>query len=291
MHHFAVSLVALAVPLAALPAQAIIAQTSGLVAPARLIDFGSGLYPNFTPVTTQFAGLTVTHARYFTTGVSNNLVGGFLTNDFTGLPNTLRIQFAQPISDVSFVYHQIGQQNPSVMRAMLQNVTMDSFSILWNQSQPNNWFGFTQTAMDELQIDFDADFNLDTLAFNPIGGASCNPFNGTNVNPAGFGCVTLPVLGTTWQGSVATAANTLLTALVYAPAGLGTPVPLFGGELLVDPSLPFIAFTGTTSYSLAIPPQSSWVGTSLVFQAVRLDLVGSSPMFVPLNAMQLIVGL
>ncbi|HZT56727.1 MAG TPA: hypothetical protein VFA35_10900, partial [Burkholderiaceae bacterium] len=104
-------LVAAAALLAApVQSQAIIAQSSGLSNPDAVIDFGANLFPNFTPVTTQFAGVVLTHARYFTTGVSNNLVGGFITNDpAIGNPNTLRIQFVQPITDVSFVYHQIGQ--------------------------------------------------------------------------------------------------------------------------------------------------------------------------------------
>jgi hypothetical protein len=291
MHHLTLaSLLAVALPIATADCQHIIAQPAGLASPARVVDFGASLFPNWTPITTQFAGLSIAHARYFTNNY-NNLVGGFLTNDPVGLPNTLTIRFAQPISDVSFVYHQIGQQNPSVFRAVLQGVTMDSFAMLWNQTQPNNFFGFQQTVMDELQIDFDGDFNLDTLAFNPIGGASCNAFNGTNVNPAGFGCTSLPVLGGTWQASVFNTPSTLLTALVYAEGGFGAPIPLFGGELLLDPSAPWIAFAGTTNYSLAIPADPFWVGTTLHFQAVRLEAVGSALTFVPLNALQVIVGI
>src|SRR5262245_61518630 len=96
------SLFALLVLLASFPAparaQAIIAQSSGLTNPSHVIDFGANLFPNFTPITTQFTGITVTHARYFTTGTSNNLFGGFLTNDFSGSPNTLSIKFASTLS-------------------------------------------------------------------------------------------------------------------------------------------------------------------------------------------------
>jgi hypothetical protein len=94
-------------------------------------------------------------------------MGGFLTNDFgAGLPNTLKIVFASPLSDLSFVYHQIGGGVPSNFRALLGGATVDSFSYLANQSQPNNYFGFTNIQFDELQIDFVGDFNVDTLAFN-----------------------------------------------------------------------------------------------------------------------------
>ena len=139
---------------AVLHAQAIIAQSSGLPNPAHVIDFGANVLPNFTPVSNQFPGITVTHASYFTTGTSNNLMGGFLTNNFAaGNPNTLTIHFASQISALSFVYHQVGQSIPSNFRAMLGATIVDSFSILWNQSSPNNYFGFTNVIFDELQID------------------------------------------------------------------------------------------------------------------------------------------
>jgi hypothetical protein len=109
-------------------AQAIIAQSSGIPNPDHVIDFGAGLYPNFTPITTQFPGITVTHARYYTTGSVNNMVGGFLTNNFSGAPDTLRIQFASPIGDLSFAYHQIGTFAASNFRALLGGVPVYSFS-------------------------------------------------------------------------------------------------------------------------------------------------------------------
>lgn len=273
-------------------AQAVIAQPAGLANPAQVIDFGANVLPNFTPVSTQFAGLVITHASYFTTGVSNNLVGGFLTNNFSaGLPNTLRIQFASPIQDLTFVYHQISTAQPSVIRAVLGGVTVDSFSGTWNQTQTNNYFGFTNTVFDELQIDFVADFNVDTLAFNPAGTtATCVPYNGSGTNPADLSCGSLPQLGTTWTGLVAVNANTLLSALVYAPGGFGAPLPLFGGELLIQPAPSPIAFTGLGSYSLAIPAAPTWAGTALHFQGLRLDLVGGVPTFVPLNALLVTIG-
>ena len=149
-------------------AQAIIAQSAGLSSPDHVVDFGANLYPNFTPISTEFPPLTVTHARYFTTGVSNNLIGGFLTNDFSGAPDTLKVKWAAPISDVSFVYHQIGT-GTSFFRAMLGATVVDSFSIAWDQSSPNNYFGFTNIVFDEIQVDFVGDFNVDTFAFNDAG--------------------------------------------------------------------------------------------------------------------------
>src|SRR5262245_28237892 len=89
----------LAAPAASVRAQAIIAHNSGLPSADHVIDFGANLYPNFTNITTQFTGIAATHTAYFTIGSYNNLVGGFLTSNGSGLPNTLTIKFGTPISD------------------------------------------------------------------------------------------------------------------------------------------------------------------------------------------------
>lgn len=292
MRLLASSLFALVAPLASTPAQAIVAQPSGLEFPGRLIDFGANLFPNGTQLSTQFGGLLITHASYFTAATpNNNVAGGFLGNDASaGPPNTLSIRFAHSISDISFVYHQIGT-GTSVIRARLQGNTVDSISIAWNETSPNNFFGFLETALDELQIDFAGDFRLDSLAFNAIAGASCFYYNGSNVNPAGFGCLTGPILGETWHGHVFNTPNTLLTALVHAPAGLGPPVPLFGGELLLNPAQPLVVIAGAVNYSIPIPADFSLARATFAFQAVRLDLIGGSPTFVPMNAVLLWLGL
>ncbi|HEX5050903.1 MAG TPA: hypothetical protein VFZ65_03945 [Planctomycetota bacterium] len=293
MQLLATSVLAVVATFGSAAAQSILAATSGLLTPARLIDFGAGLFPDATPLSTEFAGLTLSHASYFTAPApNNNVISGFLANDASaGPPDTLRIHFAQTISDVSFVYHQVGASLPSTIRALHQGLTVDSFSVVWNETLPNNFFGFVEIALDEVQIDFVGDFRLDSLAFNPVGGAAWFPFNGNNVNPPSFGCVALPVLGETWQGTIFNTPNTLLTAIAYAPAGLGSPLPLFGGELLLNPAQPLVVMTGTTNYSLAIPAAASWVGTTLALQGLRLELVGGTPSIVPLNAMLLMVGL
>ena len=273
------------------PAQHVIAQTAGLTSPQHVIDFGSGVLPNLTPVSNQFAGITVVHARYFTTGVSNNLVGGFLTNDFgAGSPDTLRIVFSSPIKDLTFVYHQIGTTQPSMIRALLGGVTVDSFSGTWSQFQPNNTFGFLNRHFDELQIDFVSDFNVDTLAFNDSTGAAlCGLHNGSGVNPPDFTCLTPPVIGSTWVGLVAPGPNTVLTFLVYAPLGAAAPSPLFGGELLVNPS-GAIALAGFGGYTMGIPTGTGWLGTVLTFQGFRVDVAGPVTSLVPLNANDLVLG-
>ncbi|MBM3962181.1 MAG: hypothetical protein FJ306_09825 [Planctomycetes bacterium] len=272
-------------------AQAIVAQTAGIPNPTHVFDFGANALPNFTPVSTQFAGLTIAHASYFTTGSINNLVGGFLTNDFTaGPPSTLRIQLAQPVVDASFVFHQVASGTTTTMRALLQGVPVASFTGSWNQAQPNNHFGFANTLLDELRIDFVSDFNFDTLAVRAPASAACAVRNGSGVNPLGFGCLTLPQLGTQWQGTVITQPNTLLSVMALGYGGFGPPLPLFGGELLLDASSPLLTFTGMGSHGFAIPPAPGFLGVSLPLQGARLDLVGGAPAIVLLNGLELIVG-
>jgi hypothetical protein len=285
-----VALVVILVPVASLNAQAIIAQNSGLANPGHVIDFGANLFPNFTPVSTEFPGITVTHARYFTTGVSNNLVGGFLTNNpLVGLPNTLSIAFAIPIHDLTFVYHQIGTTQASVFRAMLGGATVYSFSYLWNQNQPNNYFGFTGITFDELQIDFVGDFNVDTLAYNGAA-ASATIRNGIGINPVEYTASNLPVIGTTWQCSIPTNANTLATIVVLAPGGPHPGFPYLFGEVLVQLTPMPILVTGLGPHSFAIPNVASLAGLPAATQGVRVESVGSTQIIVLLNALDLVLG-
>jgi len=280
-----------ALVVAAAPAQAIIAATTGIPDPARVVDFGANVLPNFAPVTNQFPGVAITNASYFTIGGSSNGIGGgFLTKVLTTTSSTLSLQFGGLVTDASFVYHQVGAGSPTTIRALLGGAVVDSFSGAWSQYQPNNVFGFTNLVFDEIQIDYVIDFNLDNLAFNPVGAARCPSFNGSGVNLAGFLCTALPVLGTTWQGTVATTPNTLLTLLAYAPLGIGAPIPVFGGELLLTPSAGDVLFPGAGSYTLPIPNSSSWTGAQFTFQAVRIDSIGGVPTIVPMNVRTLVLG-
>jgi len=273
-----------------LVAQAYIAQTSGIPNPQQVVTFGANLYANFAPVTNQFPGLTIFHAAYFTTGVSNNLVGGFLTNNFSaGQPNTLRIQFATPITDLSFVYHQISTSQPSVFRAVLAGSTVFSYSYLWNQTSPNNYFGFTNLFFDELQIDFVADFNVDTLAFNQ-GPGTCTIRNGSNVNPIGYVCVTTPSIGTNWQANIAPNANTLTTFLAVAPGGPHPGFPFGAGEVLIQLVPMPILLEGPGGFSFALPNDPGLLGLQAATQGLRVDLVGPTQTIVLLNAIDLVIG-
>ena len=223
------SLVALQAPARA---QAIIAQNSGLASPDHVETFGANLYPNFTPISTQFPPLTITHSRYFTTGSINNLNGGFLTNDFSGAPDTISIKFGGIISDVSLVYHQVGT-GTSNFRAMLAGATVDSFSIAWDQFSPNNYFGFTNIVFDELQLDFVVDFNFDQVAWND---ASSPPVVYCTAKVNSLGCT--PTIGSIGTSSATAGLGFTIRAtnvinnkpglLIYSNTGRAA-VPFSGG--------------------------------------------------------------
>ncbi len=197
--------------------------------------------------------------------------------------------FANPISDLSFVYHQIGTWQPSVFRAMLGTTVVDSFSNLSNQTQPNNYFGFTNIQFDELQIDFVADFNVDTLAFNDAG-ATCRSRNGTGVNPQDFTCTTRPILGQNWLSQIATNPNTIAAFIAFAPGGPHPGFPLLGGEVLVQINPAPVLLGGAGAFSVAIPNGSMWLGYAVATQGLRLDVSGPTQTFVLLNALDLVLG-
>ena len=74
------------------------------------------------------------------------------------------------------------------------------------------------------------------------------------------------------------------------PTGLAAPTPLFGGELLIQTTPAPVAFAGFGSYAMAIPSGIGWLGTVLTFQGFRVDNLGGTPTFVPLNANDLVLG-
>lgn len=275
---------------AAAAAQPIIAQMSGLPNPDRVVDFGANLFPNFTPITNQFSGLRIGHCAYFTTGSVNNLVGGFLTKDSSGPPDTLSIAFAGPIRSLSFVYHQVGSGRPSVFRALLGGSVVSTFTNQSTQSQPNNYFGFTNILFDELQIDYVVDFNLDTLAIVDAA-ASCVTRNGNGINPLAYTCSNQPVIGTTWLAQIARTVNTAGTFLVVAPGGTSPPIPLLNGELLVQPSPPPVVLQVPSSFGLRIPAQTSSIGRVIATQGLRAENVGPTVVAQLLNAIDLRLGL
>lgn len=139
---------------------------SGLSNPDHLVDFGANQFASFTTITDQFSGQGVTFegTRYFTTTSSNNLIGGFLTRENPS--PILRITFTNQAEAATFVYHGIGNLGSSIFQALLHGQIVESFSLVANQSQSNNFYGFSDIIFDEIIVFHQGDFNMDTLAFN-----------------------------------------------------------------------------------------------------------------------------
>jgi len=111
--------------------------------------------------------------------------------------------------------------------------------------------------------------------------ASCVIYNGNNINPVDFTCLTLPVVGSIWQLGAATNSNTQLTILGMSLAPID-PLPLLGGELLIDTGMVAVFF-GPGVYEFAVPP---YAGLPLYLQAARVD----NGVVVILNAIHATVG-
>ncbi len=115
--------------------------------------------------------------------------------------------------------------------------------------------------------------------------ASCAFRNGSGVNPTGFDCVTMPVLGAVWRTEVATVASTVSTGVGLAAAA--AQVPFAGGELLLGTDPPPVFLSGIGSHSVTIPYLGALLGAPLTSQGFRVD---SGPRLVLLNAQDLVVG-
>jgi hypothetical protein len=109
-------------------------------------------------------------------------------------------------------------------------------------------------------------FRLEPLA------ASCTQLNGTGINPLACTCATLPVLGTTWNVAIAPSPNTLATLAFAAELPSPFPIPLFGGELLIDPAA--VSLPGNLVHPVPLPALPEFLGYQLYVQGLRLEVVG-----------------
>jgi hypothetical protein len=113
--------------------------------------------------------------------------------------------------------------------------------------------------------------------------ASCTLRNGTGVNPVACTCATLPILGTTWNIAVSSGPQTFATFVFASDSAFG-PAPLFGGELLIGPSVFEIA------PSIPLPAAPQFLGAQFAIQGLRLDWTGTEFVLVLTNAQDVVVG-
>ena len=113
--------------------------------------------------------------------------------------------------------------------------------------------------------------------------AACRGELGASPGPAGRSARHAGYL--TWM-----LCGTIVTLLVYAPGGLQSPQPFFGGELLVRSSPSPIALSGSGGFSVLLPSSPAWIGASLMTQGFAVEASGSTLSVVPLNALELVLG-
>ena len=114
--------------------------------------------------------------------------------------------------------------------------------------------------------------------------AGCNERNGSGVNPTGFACTDAPIVGATWNTTIATTPSTSATYLALSAASAQTPV--LGGEALIDLST-VIFLPGNGSHSVGIPNEAALVGAQAFSQGFRID----ASSLVLLNAQDLVLGI
>ncbi len=137
---------------------------------------------------------------------------------------------------------------------------------------------------------------LDDLEVEYATAASCAVRNGSGVNPVEFACQNRPVLGTSWQATVAPAPTGQTTVATTIFAGLNGPTSgtLFPfGELLVLTPLELDTRGGASAgqHAVAVPALPSLSGVTLFTQAARLQAPAAGPnQLVLLNAIDLVLG-
>ena len=118
--------------------------------------------------------------------------------------------------------------------------------------------------------------------------ASCIFRNGSGINPTGFECSGQPILGSSWQSTVATTPDTVSTAVGLS--GAPSVQSVLGGEVLIGlvPAPVFLPGLGT--HVVPVPNESRFLGAALFSQGFRVDVVGGTPTLVMFNAQDLILG-
>jgi hypothetical protein len=99
------------------------------------------------------------------------------------------------------------------------------------------------------------------------------------------------VLGGSWNVDVTPGAGTVLTFAFAADAPLPFPVPLFGGEALIQPPVVEIPATGIGTHSAVLPLDLQYLGVQFFVQGVRVNIAGPSLVLELVNAQDAVVGL
>lgn len=120
--------------------------------------------------------------------------------------------------------------------------------------------------------------------------ASCAVRNGSGVNPLDCQCNTLPIVGTTWSIRTTPNAGTVFTAVLLAFQPAPAPLPMFGGEVLIDTGAMF-QMPGSGVHTLSVPTGTAWIGFPVFAQGARFDVVSGAVQIVLLNGLDAVFGI
>ncbi|MBL8900314.1 MAG: hypothetical protein JNM84_21965 [Planctomycetes bacterium] len=293
-----------------------LALTLAVPATAQLLHWPttSGGNGHYYQAVLEPSGISWTQAR-----AAAQARGGYLATPTSGAENTFVFQLVDdPQYWVQSGNSNIGPwlggyqtfDNGSTPHANWAWVTGEPWSFTsWAPGEPNNFAGLIEdylgykcsgpsncrsSSWNDAQVgDNPTSFGIKGYVVEydtPPPAASCTVRNGNGVNPLDCVCATLPVVGTTWQIGTSPNANTAFTAVLLSLQPASTPLPLLGGELLIDLGFHF-QLPGNGVHTMPVPPDSSWLGFRVVVQGVRLDAVGGPLQVVLLNALDAVVGI
>ena len=235
-----------------------------------------------------FAGTGVTHGQFFgQSSLNGNAILGHEVDEIhpTWSPANIQVLARGRAFNADF---RLDVSNCNVRRFL--PATEGGEMIYFDHPGGGAVFGAPTVAFGgAVMVDAVASQVLENVLNRFLGQPACVFRNGSGVNETGFGCATLPILGTNWKTTVATHGTTASTylSLAVTPAQLLFPG---GGELLLSPVPPPVFQAGNGTHSVAVPNNSVLLGAWLYAQGMRVDMVGGLPSLVLLNAQDVLLG-
>ncbi|MBD1825377.1 hypothetical protein H6F51_23185 [Cyanobacteria bacterium FACHB-DQ100] len=179
-----IAIAASSVDVAPAHALAINGASSGISNPAQTIDFNDLTVANGTAITNQYSSSGVTFSNLFAFGGGfPNISGRSLANFSSGSPlNPFSIRFSTPQTGASFA--MVTNSGTSTITALLNGQLVETFTANTNTTSSNNFYGFTASGFDEIQI----------VASNVNGAAAIDNLQFDIATPVPFGFTPLPGL-------------------------------------------------------------------------------------------------
>ena len=152
----------------------VVGASSGLAAPDVLYNFSELGLPQNTVVTNQYAGVVMNSLRQSPNTGFPNVQGATIGNFASGggiETTNLILNFTGPITDVTFAF--VTNPGLTTFRAFFGGMLVETTGpVPTTFNSSNNFFGFTSTLIDSVQIDTSqagpGSALFDLLAFNTV---------------------------------------------------------------------------------------------------------------------------